>query len=244
MQEMEEELNDIIWLLGNPTRRRILEHLARERNYAIQLAREMDMSQQAVAKQLRMLEDRNMIYCEEETSTTGPPHKTYIAKRHISVTMNVGPNLFTTDVQPFETVDVDDKQVTEMLAEVDGLREGTPAAFFNALSSRLQDINSEIQELHIKRISFLRAKELLLREGYNLIYSLYVTPEEKHILHFILENGMTEPAEISEHLNVRVKVVVDLIEKLKPKEESIGSSTRQDGDLNDKEGENDEQPKE
>ena len=40
-----EEINDLFYLLENPTRRRILQLLSRERLYPLQLSREIDVSQ-------------------------------------------------------------------------------------------------------------------------------------------------------------------------------------------------------
>ena len=51
------EVNELFYLLENPTRRRILELLSREGHYPLQLSKEMSVTQQAVVKHLNILEE-------------------------------------------------------------------------------------------------------------------------------------------------------------------------------------------
>ena len=54
-------LNDVFGALADPTRRRILEHLAHGDQCVTDLARPHDMSLPAVSKHLRVLEDAGLI---------------------------------------------------------------------------------------------------------------------------------------------------------------------------------------
>ena len=59
-------LDTLLTVLGNPTRRKILEMLAMEKHYPLQLSRELDVSQQAVSKHLKVLEKYGLVECIEE----------------------------------------------------------------------------------------------------------------------------------------------------------------------------------
>ena len=49
-----DEVDELFYLLENPTRRRILQLLSIERLYPLQLSKEIDVTQQAVVKHLRI----------------------------------------------------------------------------------------------------------------------------------------------------------------------------------------------
>lgn len=70
-------LDDLFEVLGNETRRRILEILAQEPAYLNQLSRELKVSQQAILKHLEYLQNKGFItsFVVEEGGT--PPKKYY-----------------------------------------------------------------------------------------------------------------------------------------------------------------------
>jgi ArsR family transcriptional regulator len=61
-----DELDVLLSVIENPTRRRILEALVREPHYPLQLSRELGMSQQIIMKHLKVLEDYRMVRCYPE----------------------------------------------------------------------------------------------------------------------------------------------------------------------------------
>ena len=72
------ELDAILSILENPIRRKILMKLARDANYPLQLSKELNVSQQAIMKHLKVLEDGNFVSSFEERSDIGgPPRKIY-----------------------------------------------------------------------------------------------------------------------------------------------------------------------
>jgi predicted transcriptional regulator len=90
-------INEIFAILHNPTRRRILRLLAMERHYPLQIARELGLSQQAVGKHIRILEDHGLIRSfDEPSSMGGPPRKSYVPTQRISMRIDLGPGVFRT----------------------------------------------------------------------------------------------------------------------------------------------------
>jgi ArsR family transcriptional regulator len=91
------DIDEIITLLENPTRRKILRLLAQENHYPLQIARELGLSQQAVGKHIKILEDHGLIRSHGEPSQRGgPPRKSYVPTRRISFRVDLGPGIFQT----------------------------------------------------------------------------------------------------------------------------------------------------
>ncbi len=82
-------------ILENPTRREILRHLVKEPHYPLQLSELLDVSQQAVVKHLRVLEDAGFVDSESKKSDKGgPPRKVYRVNQSFSIRLDLGPDLF------------------------------------------------------------------------------------------------------------------------------------------------------
>ena len=82
-------------ILENPTRRAILRHLVKEPHYPLQLSELLDVSQQAVVKHLKVLEDSGFVDSESKKSDKGgPPRKVYRVNQSFSIRLDLGPDLF------------------------------------------------------------------------------------------------------------------------------------------------------
>ena len=74
MVDFDEALN----ILENKARRAILKRLAKEPHYPLQLSELLEISQQAVVKHLRVLEEAGFVESEKVPSVKGgPPKKMY-----------------------------------------------------------------------------------------------------------------------------------------------------------------------
>ena len=75
---MEDELWEILMALENNTRREMLKTLANDDSYALELSKLIGVSQQAINKQLDLLEKLGLISSAGiKISTIGPPRKVY-----------------------------------------------------------------------------------------------------------------------------------------------------------------------
>src|SRR2546428_7691360 len=83
----------LLRVLENPTRRRILERLARESHYPLQLSKELGVSQQAVVKHLRALQESGLVSSVEEKSDLGGPNpRAYRPTDRFSPQIGMGPS--------------------------------------------------------------------------------------------------------------------------------------------------------
>ena len=85
-------------ILENATRRSILRHLVKEPHYPLQLSELLDVSQQAVVKHLKVLEEAGFVDSEMKKSNKGgPPKKVYRVNQSFSIRLDLGPDLFRTE---------------------------------------------------------------------------------------------------------------------------------------------------
>ena len=89
MIDNNQEIGELLDLLGNNTRRRILEALTNEPKYFIQLSKEVGISQQAVLKHLLQLEKFGLIESYRAKSNLAAPDRKYF-KLNKSVFLSVG----------------------------------------------------------------------------------------------------------------------------------------------------------
>ena len=82
-------------VLENSTRGQILKYLVKEPHYPLQLSDLLDVSQQAVVKHLKVLEDSGFVESEKIPSERGgPPRKVYTVNQSFSLRLDLGPDLF------------------------------------------------------------------------------------------------------------------------------------------------------
>ncbi|MDG6224698.1 MAG: helix-turn-helix domain-containing protein [Candidatus Thermoplasmatota archaeon] len=99
----EMDLDQILAVLANPIRRMILKKLSTETNYPLQLSRELNVSQQALMKHMRVLEETGFIRSVEERSNKGgPPRNLYVVRKRMSVRIDLGPNTFEEKLFSFD----------------------------------------------------------------------------------------------------------------------------------------------
>ena len=89
------DLDQALYLLQNKIRRQILERLAREPHYPMQLSELIGVSQPAVVKHLKELEKGGMVSKNKVPSQKGgPPRTIYAVERAMSIQVDIGPDLF------------------------------------------------------------------------------------------------------------------------------------------------------
>jgi ArsR family transcriptional regulator len=92
------DFDEAMSVLENRTRRAILIHLVREPHYSLQLSDLLDVSQQAIVKHLKVLEESGFVQSTKVASERGgPPKKLFKVDQSFSLRLDLGPDLFRTD---------------------------------------------------------------------------------------------------------------------------------------------------
>jgi predicted transcriptional regulator len=169
-----EELDTIFSVLENPIRRKILAKLAKEQHYPLQLSKELNISQQAIMKHLKVLEDNNLVASFEEKSTLGgPPRKSYVSNKHITLRIDVGPSTYKADIYDYKEMEIKNEIDQHVKKEIDkyddfvrdyqksrGIKE--PGKRLNELSQIIQKVDRELQDLKVKRAKLMNIREHII----------------------------------------------------------------------------------
>ena len=148
-----EEIDNILEAIENHMRREILKRLAEGRQYALQIARELRTSQQAVIKHLSVLQEKNIIkFAGEERSKKGAPRKFYEVSKKFSLFIDIGSRIFN-----IREYDLDDFDYDDIIEEFEDLDYG----------EILEKIENEMRKLEMKRVKLLKLKERILSELIN-----------------------------------------------------------------------------
>ena len=143
-----DEIDAILRAIENHTRREILRMLVEGRQYALQMARELQTSQQAVMKHLDVLENNNIIrMAGEEPSARGANRKLYEISKSFSLFIDFAPGIF--DIREYNMDEVD---ISELKREFEGMDYG----------EALKKIEDEIRKIEKRRIKLIKLKEEII----------------------------------------------------------------------------------
>ncbi|MCK4970310.1 MAG: helix-turn-helix domain-containing protein [Thermoplasmata archaeon] len=212
------DIDTALSVLSNPMRREIISRLVMETHYPLQLARELNTSQQAVMKHLAVLEKHGLVESQEEPSDAGgPPRKAYSATKQLSIRIDIGPNLFNAKMSTYdpdeEPEPVEDYEyINERYRNL--AKEENPHERLKGLAITLKDVNMELADLERRRDALLMAKEQLMGEANVLISQLSPDYNQRRVLYFITDQGTVSVALVSERFNMREKAVEEIFFQL------------------------------
>ena len=215
---VELDLDTALSVLSNPMRRDILSRLVMETHYPLQLARELNTSQQAIMKHLGVLEKNGLVRSVKEPSDAGgPPRNAYTATQQLSIRIDIGRNLFNAKIRTFdpdeEPVILDDYSYIN--DKYDSLLETKDDhEHLKGLASTLKDVNRELADLERRRGALLVAKERLMGEANDIIALLSKDYDERRVLYYITDRGTVSVSVVSEHFNMREKAVEEIFFQL------------------------------
>ncbi|UCH87932.1 MAG: helix-turn-helix domain-containing protein [Thermoplasmata archaeon] len=208
-------LDELLYALENPTRRRILEKLASETHYPLQLSKELNVSQQAIMKHLKVLEDVNLVESYEEKSDIGgPPRKSYVSTKSISIKIDIGPNTFDIDLNSFEETSIEKtyKKLEKQFNSISNIS-NEKNKLYN-ITNFLNEINQELGELDHRRSQLLFLRQQALRDANQLIMDLCNDYLERRVLYYVIKSNDYSLTAISETLDMREKVVEQLVSNM------------------------------
>jgi ArsR family transcriptional regulator len=209
-------------VLGNETRRRILQLLADEPRYFIQLSKELGVSQQAVLKHLEILERNGFITSYQEESDFPAPKRKYF-QLNLSCVLEVG---ITRDAVQFVFQDIprldregqiEGKELKSLSRKVNAvLEEEDPLELLQKSDELLKEINGTLRETHETEILLLRLKQRLTRAAHKAIRDSFEEELHRHILYSTIgEDKQANVDELSSMLDTREKEISEALRLLK-----------------------------
>lgn len=140
-----DDIDILLSMVENPTRRRILESLVREPSYPLRLSKELGVSQQAIMKNLTLMEQNGLVVSSRMDSTMGPMRIVYTPKTEFTLVVEMHDSMFSAKVLG-STEAPDD----------DGAALDTEAA-----SARIEEIDRRIEEIDKERSSLIGERNRL-----------------------------------------------------------------------------------
>lgn len=206
------DLDAVLRVLSSSTRRRILARLATESHYPLQLSRELGVSQQAIMKHMRVLEDAGLVRGVEEPSDQGgPPRTAFELTAALSVSIDVGPALFSTRL---ELADAAGRERRAPRAETPEAPREALALRLSEFSKEVSEIDREIGRLETKRQDLVARKNRVLAEAHALIEQMSDKYLSRRILYWITETDEFSVPQLAEAFNLRERVAQEAYREL------------------------------
>jgi predicted transcriptional regulator len=217
------ELDAVLGTVENPIRRRIIAKISEEPNYQLQLSKELDISQQLVAKHLLTMEDAGLVSKVSQDSPRGPQRKEYLLKKSVSVTVDLAPNLFRARIFTFGAVpgvmEADEHaQMMTQISEVQKYPEG--ASRIRPLTRVVAEVDRKLKEMEEERAVLLYVRSLALREAARITTSL-PSADKKRVLRYLMKEDGDNMDSISSSLGLEREVIGDILGEI---EKDLASS--------------------
>ncbi len=207
------EVNKILGILGNETRRRIIHLLAEEPHYFIQIAKELGISQQAILKHLELLESFGLISSYRKESDLSAPHRKYyhlnrslylsieITKDNVNISLrNIENQHNINDSSENTIIDYD---LNSMVVNNERLSD-----LLKSSSSLLRKIDQRIVDLESQKVNLLEQKQNIIRKMHVAIRDNFDNILERSVLYSILASDSPLNIEfLSDKLDVREKEI-------------------------------------
>jgi len=212
-----DELDAILQVMENPVRRKIIKRLSQEPAYALQLSKELSLGQPLVAKHLRAMEEAGLVKTITESSPNGPERRLYSLTKGVSITMDVGPNLFIergTSFEPVPNKGKPSEEVGKLRKRVLDAEREDDTERLSRLSEILRDVDGRIQEIETERGELLGVRNQAMQEAAR-VATKFAQLEKRRVLFHILDEHDSEVERISEALNLREFSVRSILEELR-----------------------------
>ena len=177
-------------ILENKARRQILEMLVRESHYPLQLSKHLEISQQAVMKHLKVLEESGFVESETVKSDKGgPPKKIFSVKQSFSLRLDLGPDLFRSDHRKLPSggpVRLSSKLpdgAIKIAENIGGRRKVSLPEAANLIS----ELNNTLEKLDEQRDALIALHQQVMNRVSNTVEENFIEYEERNLVHTLLE---------------------------------------------------------
>ncbi|MDG6998681.1 MAG: helix-turn-helix domain-containing protein [Nitrososphaerota archaeon] len=216
-----DNIDVLLDVLGNDTRRRILQLLAAEPRYFIQLSKDLGVSQQAVLKHLDILERYGFISSYEGDSDYAAPKRKYFQLNRscllaIGITRDAVQFVFH-DIPQEENEDGRRYELKTLQREVSDLeKQANPERILKQSDDLLKEINSRLADLVNTEIALLRLKQRITKTAHEAIRESFNEELERQILYSTIgEKDRPDIDELSTMLDTREKEISDAMKSLR-----------------------------
>ena len=181
--------DEALSILENPTRRQILRKLVKEPHYPLQLSELLNVSQQAVVKHLKVLEESGFVDSERVPSEKGgPPKKMYKVNQSLSLRLDLGPDLFRAEHRKIPAggpMRLSNRLPPELNGVVDRLGTRRKLPMVEAMGV-LSELDSALERIDEHRDAVIALHQQVMRKVSPSISEQSGSYEERQLAHAIM----------------------------------------------------------
>lgn len=209
-------MNDVdrmLAVINNPTRRRIMEALVREPHYPLQLARELRVSQPAIIKHLNMLEESGLVSSYSESSKRGPERKQYVTTSEFTLVVDMRDGMFSARL-----VRPEDRVRKEVRKE---------RKFNDVMEARnlVALIDDELEELERRRSEIVDRRRSVIATAGSIMGLEEEHYRARSLLYEILNNPRLTMEQIAKRLSMNTDECMDMLDQMLEMEVEERSNT-------------------
>ncbi len=201
------DMDTILSIVENPTRRKILQAVVREPHYPLQLSKELGISQQAVVKNLNLMEKEGLVESYHQSSDRGPDRIFYRPSSEFSITIDMRNSMFEVRMIPTGN--------TKSQASKDKAP-AQPAKTHD--ERRLESVRADISAIDRQLNEFDRKRCQLVQQRNDLIDSFLAETdirnldyEHRQLLYDMLNRPNWSAGDISRNLGFNESTVSEMI---------------------------------
>lgn len=194
------DLDRILSVVENPTRRKILQAIVREPHYPLQLSKELGVSQQAIVKNLDIMEREGLVVSSRESSNRGPERLLYRPKSEFTIVIDMREGMFEAHMIPSD--EENNKKEPFENKELEGVRES------------ISDIDEHIREFDRLRSEMICRRNEIIRSFTDNVNRDEMDYTLRNLLYELLNKPNMAAEEISRDLGVNEDSVTRMIEEI------------------------------
>lgn len=193
-------------VLGNPTRRKILKLLSDEPRYFNQLARDTQVSQQAIMRHLNMMEKSGLIISYDKKSDLGAPdRKYYKLNKSLNLVVDLSEDVLKLEIREIQrqiSREYDDHRMQNIYCMFKELEESDLSDLESTVKhtdSIMTEIDKEMRDLQDKRAHLLKLRQEVMNKIHSSIRSNLGNELQRKIMYSITDvDDRTKSSSISE----------------------------------------------
>ncbi len=194
------DIDSILTVVENPTRRRILQAIVREPHYPLQLSKELGISQQAIVKNLALMEKSGVVTSQKVSGERGPDRIVYSPNAGFTVVIDYRNGMFRANIMPCETA-----------VEEENSKENPE---INDARARRSEIDSELDEMDKTRSSLIEERNSLINGIIGDMNESEIDYVHRTLLYEFLNSPNSNMSQISRALGMNEDTLSEMMNEM------------------------------
>lgn len=199
------EMDSILTIVENPTRRRILQALVREPHYPLQLSHELGVSQQAIMKNLVLMQKMGLLESYHESSNMGPDRIFYRPTSEFSIVIDLRGNMFDVKMTSSGPAQLPEPPDTEHKEEGESLED---------TRMKIAAIDRQLAEFEKKRQELVRTRSAIIDRFLHDSDADMMDYHHRAMLYQMLNRPNWTAEDISRETGLSRTIVMAMVENL------------------------------